>query len=81
MARFNQAPPDFLLAYPSALHLLSFEARPGPLRIALRLVRSATEPLLPEIRAAEQAWGVPVANVWGSDGGGTAWPASRRGRI
>ena len=74
VAGLNQAQPDFLLAYPSALHLLSFEARAGRLRIAPRLVRSSAEPLLPEIRAAaEQAWGVPVANVWGtSEGGGTA---------
>ena len=34
VAGLNQAQPDFLLAYPSALHLLSFEARAGRLRIA-----------------------------------------------
>ncbi len=44
------------------------------MQIAPRLVRCAAEPLLPEIRAAaEQAWGVPIRNVWGtSEAGGTA---------
>ena len=76
VAGLNQAQPDFLMAYPSALHVLSFEARAERLRIAPRLIRSAAEPLLPEIRAAaEQAWGVRVGNLWGtSEGGGTGTP-------
>ena len=73
VAGLNRVQPDMLIAYSSALHVLSLEARAGRLRIAPRIVRSAAEPLLPEIRAAaEQAWGVPVRNGWGtSEGGGT----------
>ena len=79
VAGLNQAQPDFLLAYPSALHVLSFEARAGRLRITPRVIRCGGEPLLPEIKiAAEQAWGTPVGNVWGtSEGGGTAVPCSQ----
>jgi phenylacetate-coenzyme A ligase PaaK-like adenylate-forming protein len=68
----NQAQPDYLIGYPSLLHVLAFEARAGRLHIAPRHVLSCSEPLLPEIRAAaEAAWGVGVANLWGaSEGGG-----------
>ena len=50
------------------------EAAAGRLRIAPRQVLAGAEPLLPETRAAaEQAWGVPVINIYGtSEGGGTA---------
>ncbi len=76
VAGLNEAQPDALNAYPSALHVLSFEARAGRLRINPRRVQSAAEPLLPEIRsAAEGAWGVRVGNLYGtSEGGGTAAP-------
>ena len=76
MAGLNEAQPDVLIAYPSALHVLSFEARAERLRIAPRQILSCSEPLLPEIRsAAEAAWGVRVGNVWGtSEGGGVAIP-------
>ena len=72
----NEAQPDVLIAYPSALHVLSFEARAGRLRIAPRQIVSCAEPLLPEIRsAAEAAWDVRVGNAWGtSEGGGVAVP-------
>jgi phenylacetate-coenzyme A ligase PaaK-like adenylate-forming protein len=72
----NAAQPDWLVAYPSALHVLSVEAQRGALRIAPRRVVSCAEPLLPEIRAsAEQAWGISVGNLWGvSEGGGVATP-------
>jgi phenylacetate-CoA ligase len=74
----NLAQPDCLVAYPSALHVLSFEARAGRLRIAPRQVLSCAEPLLPEIReAAEEAWGAPVGNIWAaSEGGGMAVPCA-----
>jgi phenylacetate-CoA ligase len=74
VAGLNEAQPDLLLAYPSALHVLSLEARARRLRIAPRQVWSCAEPLLPEIRAAaEQAWGVHLGNLWGaSEGGGVA---------
>lgn len=76
VAGLNQAQPDFLVAYPSALHVLTFEAQAGRLRIAPRRVLTTAEPLLPEIRAAaETAWDVPVGNVYScSEGGGTAVP-------
>ena len=79
VAGLNEAQPDFLIAYPSALHVLSFEAHAGRLRIAPRQIVSVSEPLLPEIRAAaEAAWGVRVGNMWGaSEGGGVAVPCDR----
>ena len=62
VAGLNEARPDVLVAYPSALHVLSFQARAGLLRIAPRQVLTAAEPLLPEIRAAaEAAWGCAPA--------------------
>jgi phenylacetate-CoA ligase len=75
----NAAQPDVLIAYPSALHVLSFEAGAGRLRIAPRQIVSCAEPLLPEIRAAaEAAWGVRVGNAWGtSEGGGVAVPCDQ----
>jgi phenylacetate-coenzyme A ligase PaaK-like adenylate-forming protein len=76
VAGLNDAPPDVLIAYPSALHVLSFEARAGRLRITPKQILSCSEPLLPEIRrAAEEAWDVPVGNAWGtSEGGGVGIP-------
>ena len=71
VAGLNAAEPDWLVAYPSALHVLSVEAQAGTLEIAPRQVISTAEPLLPEIRAAaEQAWGVSVGNVWATSEGG-----------
>ena len=69
----NSVQPDFLLAYPSALHVLAHEAVAGRLRITPRRILAGAEPLLPEIRAAaEEVWGVKVINCWGtSEGGGT----------
>jgi phenylacetate-CoA ligase len=75
----NVTEPDVLVAYPSALHVLSFEALAGRLRIAPRQILSCSEPLLPEIRtAAEEAWGDCVGNLWGtSEGGVVAAPCER----
>jgi len=74
----NVTQPDCLVAYPSALHALSFEARVGRLQIAPREVLSVAEPLLPETRAAaERAWGTPVGNIWAaSESGGIAVPCA-----
>ena len=76
VAGLNKTQPDCLVAYPSALHFLSFEARAGRLRITPRQVLCCAEPLLPEIRAAsEEAWGAPVGNIWAaSESGGIAVP-------
>jgi phenylacetate-CoA ligase len=82
VAGLNVAQPDFLVAYPSALHVLSVEARAGRLRIAPHQVLSCSEPLLPEIRAAaEEAWGVRVGNIWGMSEGGCAGIPCDQGRM
>src|ERR1700760_1717723 len=82
VAGLNVAQPDFLVAYPSALHVLSVEARAGRLRIAPHQVLSCAEPLLPEIRAAaEAAWGVGVGNIWGISEGGCAGVACEHARM
>lgn len=78
VAGLNVTKPDCLVAYPSALHVLSFQARAGRLQIAPSQVLSCAEPLLPEIRtAAEETWGAPVGNIWAaSEGGGIAVPCA-----
>src|ERR1700748_689254 len=82
VAGLNVTQPDFLVAYPSALHVLSVEAQAGRLRIAPHQVLSCSEPLLPEIRAAaEEAWGVRVGNIWGMSEGGCAGVACEHGRM
>jgi phenylacetate-coenzyme A ligase PaaK-like adenylate-forming protein len=64
-----------LFGYPSALYLLSHEARAGRLRIAPKRLGVGAEPLLPEIRAAlKEAWGVEVNNNWACSEGGSAAP-------
>lgn len=70
----NKLQPELLEGYSSALFHLAKKALAGDLEIAPRWVSSISEPLLPEIRMAiEEAWKVPVLNVWGtSEGGGCA---------
>lgn len=70
----NAANPDVVIAYPSILPDLAHETRAGRLGISPRFICTASEPLLPEIRAvAEETWGVPVMNWWASsEGGGMA---------
>ena len=82
VAGLNVAQPDFLVSYPSALHVLSVEARARRLRIAPQQVLSCSEPLLPEIRAAaEEVWGVRVGNIWGLSEGGCAGVGCEHGRM
>jgi phenylacetate-coenzyme A ligase PaaK-like adenylate-forming protein len=82
VAGLNETQPDFLLGYPSALHVLAFEARAGSLQISPRRVFSLAEPLLPEIRAvAEEAWGVGVGNLWGASEGGVVGSACDESRM
>lgn len=78
VAGLNLTQPDCLVAYPSALHVLSAEARAGRLEISPRQVLSCAEPLLPEIRAAAaEAWGAPIGNIWAaSESGGMAVPCA-----
>ena len=66
VAGLNAQQPTAMLGYPSALALLAVEARAGRLRIAPRRLTSTSEPLLPHVRrSVEEAFGAPVANVWG----------------
>ena len=70
VAGLNRAQPAILRGYPTALAALAAEARAGRLRIAPVMVRTHSEPLLPEMRAAiEQAWGRPVGNGYGTTEG------------
>lgn len=81
VAGLNACDPELLVGYPSALHLLSAEARAGRLRISPRAVLCYAEPLLPEARAAiEAVWGVPVRNTWACSEGGAVGIACERGR-
>ena len=67
----NQLQPDAFGGYPSALPALVLAAQDGRLKIRPRRVITGGEPLLPEIRAAaEETWGVPVANWWLCSEGG-----------
>ncbi|MGY1673106.1 phenylacetate--CoA ligase family protein [Geodermatophilus sp. SYSU D00710] len=76
VAGLNDARPPLLCGYASALHELAAEARAGRLRIAPAWVIAASEPLLPETRAAlTEAFGVPVGNWYGtSEAGGNGSP-------
>ncbi len=65
---------DNLASYPSMLARMVGEARAGRLQIEPRRIVTMAEPLLAETRrAAEETWGAPVANMWGtSEAGVTA---------
>ena len=66
VAGLNAYQPTVLAGYPSALALLAVEARAGRLQIAPRRVSSTSEPLLSHVRrSVEEAFGAPVANIWG----------------
>jgi phenylacetate-CoA ligase len=61
----NEFCPTNLFGYPSMLHRLALEARAGRLRVAPRELNCGAEPLLPEARRAiEEAFGVPVINLY-----------------
>ena len=67
VAGLNTCQPTLLCGYPSVLYGLAKEARAGRLRIAPARLSCAGEPLLPEIRAdLEEAWNVPVINLYGA---------------
>ena len=71
VAGLNDYQPVALLGYPSALALLAVEARDGRLRIAPKRILSTSEPLLPEVRrSVEDAFGAPVANMYGTSEAG-----------
>lgn len=71
VAGLNHVQPATLTTYASMLGILAAEARAGRLRIEPRRIVTTSEPLLREVRvAAEEVFGVPVANVWGTSEGG-----------
>jgi phenylacetate-CoA ligase len=71
VAGLNDYQPVSVLGYPSALALLAVEAREGRLRIAPKRLISTSEPLLPEVRrSVEEAFGAPIANMYGTSEAG-----------
>ncbi len=67
----NRVNGDSLATYPSMLATLVAEAKTGRLNIEPRRILAMAEPLLPEIRrGAQETWGAPVANLWGTSEGG-----------
>jgi len=71
VAGLNDYQPVALMGYPSALALLAVEARDGRLRIAPKRLMSTSEPLLPEVRrSVEEAFGAPLANMYGTSEAG-----------
>jgi phenylacetate-CoA ligase len=67
----NRVAGDGLATYPSMLATLTQEAQAGRLRIEPRRILTMAEPLLEEIRQpAEELWGAPIANMWGTSEGG-----------
>jgi len=62
----NAYQPDRLVAYPSALHRLAFEAQAGRLCIAPSLLTTVAEPLLPEARLIiENTFRAPIMDMYG----------------
>lgn len=60
-----------LMIYASMLAALVAEAHAGRLIISPRRIITVAEPLLPEVRsAAQDVWGAPIANSWGTSEGG-----------
>jgi phenylacetate-coenzyme A ligase PaaK-like adenylate-forming protein len=71
VAGLNELQPTILTAYASMLGVLTSEAHAGRLRIQPRRLLATSEPLLPEIRtAAEETFGAPVSNCWGTSEAG-----------
>lgn len=70
--RLNESQPVMLTGYPSMIATLAREADAGRLRIEPRLIGVASEPLLPEMRAAiEATWACPVLNTYATSEGAT----------
>ena len=70
VAGLNDLQPDDLVGYASMVHQLTREAAAGRLRIAPKMIRATSEPLLPETRAAVEAtWRAPLFNGFGTTEG------------
>jgi phenylacetate-CoA ligase len=80
VAGLNTYQPTALMGYPSMLVLLAAEARAGRLRILPRRVTTTSEPLRPEARRAlAEAFGAPVANMYGTSEAGPVGVGCFRG--
>jgi phenylacetate-coenzyme A ligase PaaK-like adenylate-forming protein len=80
VAGLNDYQPVALMGYASALALLAVEARDGRLRIAPKRVMSTSEPLLSEVRrSVEEAFGAPLANLYGTSEAGPVGAGCWRG--
>ena len=67
----NRFQPTTLLGYATALGMLIPAVRQGELRISPKRIFSTSEPLLPEVRRSlEEAFGAPVANMYGTSEAG-----------
>ncbi len=72
VAGLQQAQPQVLHGYPSALHLVANEARAGRLKISPASVVVSSEPLLPGTAALiSEVWQCPLFNLWGTTEAGT----------
>jgi phenylacetate-coenzyme A ligase PaaK-like adenylate-forming protein len=70
MAGLTRVDPAMILGYPSLLDRLATEQQAGRLELRLRRLTSSSENLTPEVRARiEQAFGVPVIDLYGSTEG------------
>ena len=68
--RLNALQPVGLYGYPSVIARLAHEQREGRLRISPQSIRSTSENLLPEWRAAiSQAFGAPIVDTYGTTEG------------
>jgi len=73
VSRLNELQPVVLGGYSSRIAALAAEQVAGRLNISPRLVGTASEPLLPEMRSAiENAWNRPVINMYATSEGASA---------
>lgn len=70
--KLNALQPTHLIGYTSIIHRLAEEAlRRGTLKIKPQRISVNSEPLFPQSRKLiEDAWRVPLTNMWGSTEGG-----------
>lgn len=78
VAGLNSAQPVWLQGYPTAILLLSGEARQGRLRISPTHIKTCGELLTEDTReAARDAWGVEIHDSWGASEGVYAFSCGR----
>jgi len=75
VAGLNGAQPVVLQGYPSAIYLLTLEAKAGRLKISPKRVATCGEQCTNEIRAAvADTWGIEIRDYWGCSEGVYAFP-------